>query len=359
MMKFIHCADLHLDSKIERLPAEKSKTRREEILSTFERLVDYAKVNGVTAVIIAGDMFDGKTVKNSTKARVFHAIAQAPNVHFLYLLGNHDESFFESIENLPSNFKVFGDSWGRMDYLDVTVSGITVTPTNRLSLYDTLNLPSDKFNIVAMHGQIAGYKSQDMNAEIISLPKLKGKEIDYLALGHIHSFSLGALDLRGKYAYSGCLDGRGFDETGDKGFVLIDVDGKTADYKFISFSSRNLYEVEIDVSAETEWFECAKGIIENLKNEYSPESLIKVVLKGEHKPSFEIDKDILSKKLNEHFFFAKVKDKTKLKIEIEEYSTDKSVRGEFVRAVWESDLTDEQKSKVIMYGLNALKGEEI
>ena len=54
-MKFIHTADIHLDSVIDMLPSEKSKIRRDEILRTFERLCEYAKEKGVTAVIIAGE----------------------------------------------------------------------------------------------------------------------------------------------------------------------------------------------------------------------------------------------------------------------------------------------------------------
>ena len=87
--------------------------------------------------------------------------------------------------------------------------------------------------------------------------------------------------------------------------------------------------------------------------------MIKVVLKGGRKTDFDIDKEGLVKKLNDKFFFAKVYDKTELLVSIEDYAMDKSVRGEFVRAVWESNLTAEEKSKIIMCGLNALKGEEI
>ena len=72
-MKFIHCADLHLDSKIDTIPAQKSKIRREEIVNSFERLCDYATENAVTAVIIAGDMFDTERVTSKTKARVIKA----------------------------------------------------------------------------------------------------------------------------------------------------------------------------------------------------------------------------------------------------------------------------------------------
>ena len=44
---------------------------------------------------------------------------------------------------------------------------------------------------------------------------------------------------------------------------------------------------------------------------------------------------------------------------LEDYAHDKSVRGEFIRSVWESALSQEEKSRVIMCGINALKGEEI
>ena len=88
-------------------------------------------------------------------------------------------------------------------------------------------------------------------------------------------------------------------------------------------------------------------------------SLVKVILKGQHKTDYFVDKFSLSTRLNEIFFFAKVYDKTELEINLSDYEFDKSVRGEFVRTVWESELGEEEKNKIIMCGLSALKGEEI
>ena len=85
-MKIIHTADLHLDSKIETLPTEKSKIRREEIVRTFERLVDFAKQNEVRAVIIAGDMFDHQKVSQNTVQTVAEIISDAQQIDFLLLL---------------------------------------------------------------------------------------------------------------------------------------------------------------------------------------------------------------------------------------------------------------------------------
>ncbi len=357
-MKFIHCADLHLDSKIETLPTEKSKIRREEIVRTFERLVEFAKLNSVTAVIIAGDMFDTKRVTVKTKERILQAVKQAPNVDFIYLSGNHDdENFIESQDKLPDNFKVVLDDWTKFVYDGVVISSIKLSPLNAQTVYDNLYLSESDVNIVVMHGQIADYISSE-KAEKISLPKLKDKNIDYLALGHIHEKIIGKLDMRGKYAYSGCLDGRGFDELGEKGFFLINIEGKTVREEFIVFSSRVLHEFEYDVTNKATWVEAKNDIVSLLEDKIDKSSLIKVILKGSHDTNFDVDKEGLSLRLNENFFFAKVYDKTELKISPEDYLTDKSVRGEFVRAVWESDLTSEEKSKIIMCGINALKGED-
>ena len=357
-MKIIHTADLHLDSKMETLPAEKSKIRREEVVHTFERLADYATKNGVSAVIICGDMFDTSRVSIKTKGRVLQAVRSNSAVDFLYLSGNHDDfNFIESEDDLPKNLKVFGDEWTKFSYGDVVISGVKLMGINTKTAFDTLSLNNNDINIVALHGQVAGYKS-DKQAELISLPALKGKHIDYLALGHVHMRAEGVLDNRAKFAYCGCLEGRGFDETGDKGFILLDIADGKVNSEFIKFSSRNLYEYSFDVSGKTDWYATRQEIIERLTSTFDSSSLVKLVLTGDKNADFEIDKDNLALRLNETFFFAKVYDNTKIKVEIETYALDKTVRGEFVREVFGSDLDEEKKSKIITCGLNALKGDK-
>ena len=87
--------------------------------------------------------------------------------------------------------------------------------------------------------------------------------------------------------------------------------------------------------------------------------MIKVILTGSHDTDYYIDIDSLTLKLNDIFFYVKVYDNTALKIDLNIYKNDKSVRGEFVRTVLSSNLTTEQKNKVILCGLSALKGEEV
>lgn len=355
-MKFIHCADLHLDSNMNELSAEKSRARREELIRTFEKMVDFAVENSVRAIIIAGDMFDTKKVSSKTRGRIMRAIESHTDVDFLYLSGNHDEdNFISGLEYLPQNLKTFSDEWTSYRYGDTVISGVRFTKENIGVIYDLLNPQKDDKNIVVLHGQIAGYKTDD-KTDVISLPKLKNKNIDYLALGHIHFYDQKPLDDRGVYCYSGCLEGRGFDELGEKGFVLINTDGFKAE--FIKFSYRELYSYEYDVTGKSTWYDAREEIIKNI-GVYPQTSLVKVVLTGSADADFEADVESLVKELNDIFFYAKVYDRIEVKINIEDYATDKSVKGEFVRSVLGSDMDEETKTKVILCGLNALKGKEI
>ena len=86
LMKIIHCADLHLDSKLEtNLDRAKAKLRRAELVRSFEKLADYAAQNGARIVIVAGDLFDHNSVTKTTVETVASVISAAEGVDFLVL----------------------------------------------------------------------------------------------------------------------------------------------------------------------------------------------------------------------------------------------------------------------------------
>ena len=360
-MKLIHCADLHLDSKMEtNLNKEQAKERKNEILITFERMVQYAKENDIKIIIIAGDMFDKKQIMQKAKNIVKNTIYSNPEIDFIYLRGNHDEAgFIEEDEQVPENLKMFNDyGWKTYFYGDITITGIEFGNQDRYEIYNSLNLDKSKTNIVVMHGQESDSNVKD-KAEVINLKQLKNKNIDYLALGHIHSFKQDKLDNRGIYCYSGCLEGRGFDECGEKGFVLLDIEDNKINSKFIPFASRTYYEVDIDLTGITEKNEI-ENKIENSIKDIPNTSLVKIVLGGDAEIGEERDIDYLTKKFENRFYFLKIKDKPTRKIDYMKYQNDKSLKGEFIRLVLaQESLTDEEKSKIISTGIRALSGEEI
>ena len=361
-MKIIHCSDLHLDSKMKsNLDSKKAKERRNEILITYQNMVKYAAENGVKAIIIAGDMFDKKNVTIKAKNIVLDSIKANNEIDFIYLKGNHDESnFIEEIDQIPENLKLFNTKkWETYRYGNITISGIEFGELNSYEIYSTLMLNKNDINIVTLHGQESNYDQKD-KSEIINLQELKNKNIDYVALGHIHKFKQGKLDTRGIYCYSGCLEGRGFDECGEKGFVLLNIDEvtKTIESQFIPFSKRILHEIHVDISDTTTTLEAESKIDEKLKN-IEEQALIKIVLEGKVALDSERDISYLEKKYSPNYYFVKIYDETTLKIDYMAYENDVSLKGEFIRLVLSQKLTDEEKRKIIVTGIKALSGEEV
>lgn len=361
-MKIIHCSDLHLDSKMKsNLNSKQAKERRDEILITYQNMVKYAVENDVKIIIIAGDMFDKKEITVKTKNIVMDTIISHPSIDFIYLKGNHDEeNFINNFEKLPNNLKLFdNEKWTSYKYNNVVISGIEFGRLDSYEIYNTLNLNKNDLNIVVMHGQEANYDIKD-KSEIINLQALKNKNIDYLALGHIHTFKREKLDLRGTYCYSGCLEGRGFDECGDKGFVLLNIDDEmlTIESNFIPFAKRHLYEIHVDVSNNMTTSETESKINESLVN-IEESSLLKIVLEG--KVELESEKDIsyLEKKYNLKYYFVKIYDETVLNIDYMTYKHDATLKGEFIRLILSENLTEEEKRKIILTGIKALSGEEV
>ena len=359
-MKIIHCSDLHLDSKMEtNLNKEKARERKNEILLTFEKMVGFAKQNEVKVIIIAGDMFDKKNISVKAKKIVKNQIMLNPEIDFLYLKGNHDEiNFIEEEEEIPSNLKLFNEKeWVTYKYGDIAVTGIEIGKQNNYNIYNSLILEKNDINIVVMHGQESQNDVKD-KTEIINLKDLKNKNIDYLALGHIHTFKQEKLDNRGIYCYSGCLEGRGFDECGEKGFVLLDIEDKQIKTEFIPIAKRTLHEINIDITGVTENYDIEQKIEEET-NKISKDDLIKIVLKGKVEAGTTRDIDYLKKKYEDRFYCVKIYDETTLNIDYMKHQNDASLEGEFIRLVLEQALTDEEKGKIINTGIKALLGEEV
>ena len=364
-MRLIHCADIHLDSKMtSNLTKEKARERKAELLNTFARMVHYGEKNHVAGIIIAGDLFDTKNISAAARNTVLDAVKNHQDIVFYYLRGNHDaDLFLNNLEDIPENLKLFGDRWTAYSASDnVVITGVEFNGSNSTSIYNELSLDREKFNIVVLHGQETQSKSKD-TTEVIQLKKLKDAGIDYLALGHVHAYKMAALDNHGYYCYSGCLEGRGFDECGEHGFVMLDIDEERGIFstEFVHLTSRSLYTLEIDITGCRTTEEIAERLEKALKNaDFSARSLVKLVLTGSVDVECEKNMDLLLKRFENRYYFLKIYDETKLMVDYASFALDESLKGEFVRKVWSAEnLSQEEKAAVIRYGIQALAGEEV
>lgn len=355
-MKLIHCGDLHLDSKMETgLSSEKAKERRLELLRTFTRMTEQAEKDHVEAILICGDLFDAEIVSGRARNCVLDGIVQHPGITFYYLQGNHDQnSFLSSLERIPENLKTFGSEWTSYEQGEVVITGAEWSGEDADLLAERLSLPEERINIVMFHGMAAEYAGKE-KSEIFSLRKWRGKQIDYLALGHIHSFRKERLDERGVWCYCGCLEGRGFDECGPKGYVELEITAGKVFSRFVPFAQRTLHEVPVDITELLTAEEIRRRIQEELEGIPSKD-MVKICLTGKTALEAEKDPPWIRKWLEEDYYLLKIKDETATEIHPEEYQYDVSLKGEFVRLVLEADeLSEEEKEEILRRGVQALE----
>ena len=331
-----------------------ARERQNELLATFGRMVDYANENNVNVILIAGDLLDTDSGNLRASEYVLSTIRANPNICFLYLVGNHDSnSLILAGDNLPKNLFTFGKKWRSYEFGNVVITGIEIGKNN--NIYNSLVLDPNKINIVTLHGQeITGQKK---DGEVINIDALKGKNIDYLALGHIHSYKLAPLDNRGVYCYPGCLEGRGFDECGEKGFVLLDITDKI-DYTFIPFASREFVEVNVDITDAITYEQIKNKVLSSISG-IPKENIMRVYLTGTYTTDTQKYIDTLSTELSHNFYFLQIIDRSTLVLPQKDYSRDISLAGEFVRLVKSSNLPQDAQEQILYYGLQAINGKEV
>ncbi len=353
-MRIIHTADLHLYSSFGSYKdKEKAKIRKNETDSCLERIIEYAGNNQVKAILISGDMFDKEIVSSKDMAQVCHLIRANRNIEFFFVPGNHDMNI-----SLPemTNFHIFGNKPVFYSIGKVRIAGMAINDnTLKMDYYD-ISFDEDSINILMLHGNII--PGEIRGAKDIPVESLKYKNIDYLALGHIHTFREGSIDKRCVYCYPGCMSGRGFDETGDKGFVLLDIDEETREIRrhFIKDKTRIIEDIKMDISSCDDIYEAMDMIRNGLQNK---DNIIKVRLTGNRSEELLLDTDFMEERLSKDFFYIKIVDETKTVVDEESYRYDESLKGEFIRNVAFHECDKDERSEIIRYGLKALRGEDL
>ena len=355
-VKILHTADLHLASSMKTdLSGEQATARKNELISNFKRMADYAGANGISAFIIAGDLFDTGRVPKKTVRYITDCMAAHPDITFFYLCGNHDRSDLSLLsDDLPENLVTFANEWKYIRKENVVFAGRELLTDD---MYDSLSLDSGDFNIVILHGQES---FSGGGGDLISIPGLAGKNIDCLALGHLHYYHAYDLDGRGTVCYPGCPEGRGFDECGEKGFVVIDTEAEKEErVSFVPFAARTLHEIHVFAdTGDLALSDFERKIIEAVKDIPSRD-MVKVILEGKISADAEIDESFFDNLLDDRFYFSRFRDKTELYIDPDDYLGDVSLKGELIRYLGSLDIDPGLKRDAALAALAALKGEDI
>ncbi|MFC7372873.1 exonuclease SbcCD subunit D [Fictibacillus iocasae] len=293
MVTFVHCADLHLDSPFKglgSLPASIFQRLQESTFAAFSKLVDIAIAEETDFMLVAGDIFDGdmRSLKAQYRFKKEMEKLNRSNIKVYISHGNHDHlggqwteldwpenvTFFSGKDVEKAVFKKNGRTEAVIYGFSYETRAVTENRTNQYPVKT-----GDVLHIGMLHGQAAGYTGHDPYAPFL-LQELISKNYDYWALGHIHKRS--DLSIDPPIRYSGNIQGRHKNETGEKGAYIVELDKDGESSRFISTSDIIWKEESLqmeNIESENDLLNTCLKIKETCRED-SKGVLLKLVLTG-------------------------------------------------------------------------------
>ena len=255
MIRFIHCADIHLGSPFTGLQQKNSTIAFRAIEATktaFLTLIDTAIEYHVDFVLISGDIFDSSHQHIQEKIFLkeqFQRLAQA-GIYTYLIHGNHDYGRFTEDWN-NDWVKVFKEEVSTeilktSSGESVAISGFSYDTrwiTESMAMHFPLRNSLVDYHLGMYHGQTRTASDSSTAYAPFKVSDLEKLHYDYWALGHIHRAM--DLDSYGKIAYSGTIQGRSFKEMGEKGFYVITLNKNLPmNRQFVSCNPIEWVEIE-------------------------------------------------------------------------------------------------------------------
>ena len=252
MIKFIHIGDVHLDTSFHSSDTELRSILRESLKKAFDNVIETCIEEEVNALLIAGDLFDNDKLSFQTEQYLVKAFnrLKGANIQVFYATGNHDpgdKSYRANMIKWPENVNLFKDDNIRgIDLFNKAGEPIAkVVGVGHQSKKEARNLvelfpnsSGELPHIGLVHAMVTNAGGIERHDRYLPCTKedLEDKNYSYWALGHIHIW--GKISQNQSIYYSGNLQGRHPRETGEKGGLLVAIDGlNNVNVEFKSFST--------------------------------------------------------------------------------------------------------------------------
>ena len=360
-MKFVHIADMHFDSPFVNL-SEKDimgDLRRLEQRKVFKKIIEYIKENNIKYFFISGDLYEHKYIKQSTIDYINKLFEEIPETNIYIAPGNHDpytKNSYYNKYNWSKNVKIFGPKVEKIETQDANIYGYgfddfycSDSGVENIEIEQT-----EKPNILIIHGNIDGSTIEDMQYNSMSKKMLQEKGFDYVALGHIHKKDYNTEENQ-KIVYPGSTISLGFDELGEHGMIVGDLEKNKLETQFIKLDDKQFTKRELNVDNIYSKEELIEKINE-LKIEEN--NYVEIILIGNR--NFEINKyDLIRYILNNNII--KIKDNTKIAYDLEKLENENTLKGLFIKEMnkkIKNAETEEEKEiieKSIEIGLASLE----
>ena len=242
MIKILHSGDWHLDSPLQ----GQDTALRQKLQQIPEKLAELCIRQGCQLVLLSGDLFDGEYTPATYRA-VYEAL-QRMQVPVFIAPGNHDfispDSPYEK-EIWPDNVHIFKSQ--QIQWVDLEELGLRVYGAG----FAGMDCPALLEGFCAEGKAVGVFHGDPTQANSPYNPVTRAQVADsglaYLALGHVHkgdSFQAG----KTLCAWPGCPMGRGWDEPGEKGVLIVTLDD-TAQAEFVSLGGPKFFDLTVDAQA--------------------------------------------------------------------------------------------------------------
>jgi DNA repair protein SbcD/Mre11 len=270
---FIHAADVHLDSPLAGLAAKDeafSQLVRGATRRALANVIDLAISEGVSFVVIAGDLYDGTWKDHATGQFAVAQLARLTRagIRAFIVFGNHDaESRVTRHLTMPDG--VYSFSNRKCETIDLPELGVAIHGRSYKEAATFENIASTycpptkgRLNLAILHTALEGAEGHARYAPC-SVDELRAAGHDYWALGHVHEASVRSTDPH--IVFPGNTQGRHVRETGAKGAMIVRVeDGVVRSVEPRACDEVRWAKASIDAAGARDMTELLSGVSEVL-----------------------------------------------------------------------------------------------
>lgn len=356
MIRFLHAADLHLDSPFHGLRQAEAAARRKEHRQLLHVLAELAEEESCDLVLLSGDLFDSTNVYQETVEALIRALGSCRAQVFI-APGNHDWLCPGSpylTAPWPDNVHIFRRQ--EIEFVDLPDLNCRVYGAGFAAPHVSPLLRGFRAedrtgtNLMVIHGDAV---TADSPYNAVSREDVAASGLDYLALGHIHQRGM----LTGGdtcCAWPGCPMGRGFDETGPKGVYLGTIRDHACDVTFRELPGKRYEERSVAAGDDP-----LAAVLAALPED-TADWICRIRLTG---PAEPVNMAELHRALDDRFYALTIRDETEPKSDLWAAAGENSLRGEFLSRLHAAAESAEAEQREVLLlaarlGVDAMDGRE-
>lgn len=374
MIRLLHTADVHLGAKFLNI-GDKGKEQRDQIKTSFKKLILQAIIEKADVVIIAGDLFDSNQQPQSNIDLVIEqfGLLAASSIPVCLIPGTHDcfdsSSIYRKVDfpkKCPNLTLFLNEGW---NYKEFSTPGLTVYGKPNLSnrslkspLEGLKRSTGGQYHIAMAHGSLSipGRSAED--DYLFTLDQIQQSQMQYIALGHWHQ-PYKCSDKGVTAWYSGAPEIIAMDQRHPGSVLIVTIlDSGEIKVEPKQIGIRYCDEIQIDLSGMGSLLE----IKNKIKEEANPNLIRGVILKGLRNEEMHPSTAELEKELSGLFFHLRVDDQSHPRISelSDDTYKDQLIIARFLKLMKQRIETSEGEDRevaeeALQCGLALLQGKEV